>query len=56
MKKWVILFVLLVLQISVKAEDGAGKQIKDAKFQIVKATIEFLASDKETFKEAKEKQ
>ncbi|MBE9462234.1 hypothetical protein ACFP1I_13425 [Dyadobacter subterraneus] len=56
MKKWVILFVLLVLQISVKAENGAGKQIKDAKFQIVKATIEFLASDKETFKEAKEKQ
>ncbi|SEI74453.1 hypothetical protein SAMN04487995_1987 [Dyadobacter koreensis] len=56
MKKWVILFVLLVFQISVKAENGAGMQIKEAKFQIVKATIEFLASDKETFREVKEKQ
>ena len=56
MKKWAIFFVLLVWQISAIAEDRAGKQIKDAKFQIVKATIEFLASDKETFKEVKEKQ
>ena len=54
MKKSVILFLLLVLHLSVKAQNGAGKQIKEAKFQIVKASIEFLASDKETFKDAKE--
>ncbi len=54
MKKSVILFLLLILHLSVKAQSGAGKQIKEAKFQIVKASVEFLASDKETFKEAKE--
>lgn len=56
MKKSVILFLLLILHLSIKAQSGAGKQIKEAKFQIVKASVEFLASDKETFKEAKEVQ
>lgn len=55
MKKSVILFLLLVLNLSVKAQKGAGKQIKEAKFQIVKASVEFLASDKETFKDVKER-
>jgi len=56
MKKLLIFFMLLGFQIAVKAESGAAEQIKEARFQIVKATIEFLASDKETFKEANEKQ
>ncbi|MCF2446894.1 hypothetical protein L0657_23255 [Dyadobacter sp. CY345] len=56
MKKWVILVVLLVCQITSNAQGGADKQISEAKFQIVKETVEFLASDKETFKDVKEKQ
>lgn len=56
MKKWIIFFGFLILHLSVKAENGAEKQIRNAQFEIVKATVEFLASDKETFKEVKEKQ
>ncbi|GLU55326.1 hypothetical protein [Dyadobacter frigoris] len=56
MKKWGVFFVLLILQLSAKAQTGAEKQIWDAKFQIVKASVEFLASDKETFKDAKQRQ
>jgi hypothetical protein len=54
MKKSVIFVLLLISHFTVNAETQPGKQIEEAKFQIVKATIEFLASDKETFKEVKE--
>ncbi len=56
MKKWMIVFVFTICQFSANAQADAEKQISEAKFQIIKETIEFLASDKETFKEAKEKQ
>lgn len=56
MKKWVVFFVFFFYQFSAKAQGDADKQISEAKFQIVKETVEFLASDEETFKEAKEKQ
>jgi len=54
MKKSIILILLLISHLFVNAQTQPGKQIEDAKFQIVKATVEFLASDKETFKEVKE--
>jgi hypothetical protein len=44
----------LTFHLSVKAQPETGKQVEAAKFEIVKATVEFLASDRETFKEAKE--
>lgn len=56
MRKWVVYLVLLFCQFSVKARDGADKQISEARFQIVKETVEFLASDKETFKDITEKE
>ncbi|WP_159477874.1 hypothetical protein [Dyadobacter sp. 3J3] len=56
MKKSVISLLFLLLNVTVKAQTGGGKQIEDAKFQIVKASVEFLASDKVTFKEAKQTQ
>lgn len=56
MKKLVIFFVFLVSNLSVKADNDADKQIREAKFQIVKESIEFLASDKETFKDATQRQ
>lgn len=56
MKKLVVFFVFLVSNLSVKADNDADKQIREAKFQIVKESIEFLASDKETFKDAKQRQ
>ena len=54
MKKSVIFILLLISHSFVRAETQAGKQTEDAKFKIVKATVEFLASDKETFKDARE--
>jgi len=54
MKKSVILILLLISNFCVNAETQPGEQIQRAKFEIVKVTVEFLASDKETFKEAKE--
>jgi DNA-binding protein YbaB len=56
MKKWVVFFVFLVSNLSVKADNDADKQIREAKFKIVKESIEFLASDKETFKDARQRQ
>lgn len=56
MKKLVVFFVFLVSNLSVKADNDADKQIREAKFQIVKESIEFLASDKETFKDARQRQ
>jgi hypothetical protein len=52
MRKPVIVFFLLILHFSVRAE----KQVEEAKFRIVKSSIEFLASDKETFKNVRDRQ
>jgi hypothetical protein len=56
MKRSIILALLVIFHLSVKAQTPTDNQVEDAKFQIVKATIEFLASDKETFKDAAERQ
>jgi hypothetical protein len=55
MKISIIPFLLFVFHLSVSAEMLPGKQIEDAKFKIVKATIEFLASDTTKFQQVKEK-
>jgi hypothetical protein len=54
MKKSVISLFLLLFWLPVSAEMQQGEQIETARFRIVKATVEFLASDKDTFKEANE--
>lgn len=54
MKKGVILFFILIVQIAANAASGNDQQIQHAKFRIIKATVEFLASDKETFKDVRE--
>ena len=54
MKKSVILILLLFSHVFVNAETQPREQTEDAKFGIIKATVEFLASDKDTFKDAKE--
>jgi len=56
MKRAVSIFLVLLSCTSLRAENGAGKQIENARFQIIKETVEFLASDKGNFKEVTELQ
>jgi len=55
MKKSVIFILLLVYNLSVNAQTELSKQIENARFQIIKASVEFLASDKAIFPKAQGK-
>ncbi|HEY5408527.1 MAG TPA: hypothetical protein VIJ92_15645 [Ginsengibacter sp.] len=54
LRKFLFFVCCLLLNFLTVHAQSLKEQTEDAKFQIIKATIEFLSTDKETFKEVKE--